>query len=71
MASQFADMWVEAHMALSLTVHLKTTHGRQVYETLCTAVADCRKKENGGCVGWVMKRLDIGAQAMGSGIGRR
>jgi hypothetical protein len=51
--------------------HHKTTHGRQVYETLCTAVADCRKKEDGGCVGWVMKRLDIGAQAMGSGIGRR
>jgi len=23
--------------------HHKTTHGRQVYETLCTAVADCRK----------------------------
>jgi len=51
--------------------HHKTTHGRQVYDTLCTAVADCRKKEDGGCVGWVMKRLDIGAQAMGSGIGRR
>jgi len=47
------------------------THGRQVYEALCTAVADPRKEEDGGTMGYVMRRLGIGAAAMQSGMGRR
>ena len=49
----------------------KSTHGRQVYETLCTAVADCREKADGGTFGWVMRRLGIGDAAMTSGMARR
>jgi hypothetical protein len=51
--------------------HHRETHPRQVYEALCTAVADPRKTEDGGSMGWVMKRLGIGAAAMSSGMGRR
>lgn len=34
-------------------------------------MADCCRKEDGGRVGWVMNSLGVGAQALGSGIGRR
>jgi len=51
--------------------HCGETHARQVYEALCTAVADPRNPKEGGAMYWVMKRLGIGAIAMQSGMGRR
>jgi len=45
----------------------RVTHPRQVYETLCTAVAD----PSGETMGWTRKRLGIGVTAMQSGTRRR
>ena len=51
--------------------HCRHTHGRQVYETISTLVADPTEKKDGGTCGWVMRRLGIGAAAMQSGMTRR
>ena len=51
--------------------HCGETHGRQVYEAICTAVADPTLPKDGGTRYWVIKRLGIGVTAMLSGMARR